>query len=125
MLIKKHNQLDLVSNPIKFTSIWGIPILVLICSLFLESRLIIGWIWAISLIWMGVACLFNAKECKRTHCFYTGPFFILMAIVALLYGYSFFDLGDNGWIWLGVFTATLGVLIWNFTESILGKYVRN
>jgi len=33
--------------------------------------------------------------------------------------------GDNGWIWLGVFTATLGILIWNFTESILGKYVRN
>jgi len=74
---------------------------------------------------MGIACLFNAKECKRIHCFYTGPFFILMAIVALLYGYSFFDLGDNGWIWLGVFTATLGILIWNFTESILGKYVRN
>ena len=125
MLIKKHNQLDLVSNPIIFTTIWVIPILVLICSTLLENRILIGWIWVISLFWMGVACLFNAKKCKRTHCFYTGPFFIVMAIVALLLGYSFINLGENGWILLGVFSIVGGILIWNFSESVMGKYMKN
>ena len=125
LLIKKHNQLDLISNPIIFTTIWVIPILVLICSTLLENRILIGWIWVISLFWMGVACLFNAKKCKRTHCFYTGPFFIVMAIVALLLGYSFINLGENGWILLGVFSIVGGILIWNFSESVMGKYMKN
>ncbi len=125
LLIKKHSQLDLASNPFKFMIIWGIPILVLICSTLLVSRMLIGWIWAISLLWMGVACLFNAKKCKRTHCFYTGPFFILMAIVSLLFGNGFIGLSDNGWIWIGGITATGGILIWNFSESIFGKYMIN
>ncbi len=74
---------------------------------------------------MGVACLLNAKKCKRTHCFYTGPFFIVMAIVALLLGYSFIKLGENGWILLGVISIAGGILIWNFSESIMGKYMKN
>ena len=69
--------------------------------------------------------MFNAKKCKRTHCFYTGPFFIVMAIVALLLGYSFINLGENGWILLGVFSIVGGILIWNFSESVMGKYMKN
>lgn len=29
-------------------------------------------IWIIALIWMGTACLMNARRCGRTHCRYTG-----------------------------------------------------
>ncbi len=125
LLIQKHNQSDLISNPLIFTTIWGVPTLVLICSTLLENKMIIGWIWAISFCWMGGACLFNAKQCKRTHCFYTGPFFILMAIISLLYSYDIIRLGKNGWILLGVISIAGGILIWNFSESIFGKYIKN
>jgi len=125
LLNKKYTQSDLVSNPIKFTIIWITPILLLICSTLSESKILTGLIWSISLCWMGVACLFNAKQCKRTHCFYTGPFFIVMAIVAFLFGYNFISLGDNAWILLGAISVAGGILIWNLSESIFGKYMRN
>jgi hypothetical protein len=48
-----------------------------------------------------------------------------MAIVALLLGYSFINLGENGWILLGVFSIVGGILIWNFSESVMGKYMKN
>jgi len=114
-----------VGNPFTLITFWGIPILVLICSTLLENKILVGWIWFISLLWMGIACLLNARKCKRTHCFYTGPFFILMAIVSLLFSYSFIGLGGNGWIWIGCIAVTGGILIWFFSESILGKYAKS
>jgi hypothetical protein len=30
-------------------------------------------IWIVALIWMGAACILNARRCNRTHCRYTGP----------------------------------------------------
>jgi hypothetical protein len=32
---------------------------------------------------MGVACIVNALRCGRVHCYLTGPFFLLMAVIAL------------------------------------------
>jgi hypothetical protein len=29
-------------------------------------------VWSIALVWMGVACMVNARRCSRTHCRYTG-----------------------------------------------------
>ena len=56
---------------------------------------------------------------------YTGPFFILIAIISLLYSYDVIRLGKNGWILLGVISIAGGILIWNFSESIFGKYIKN
>src|SRR5437016_12997510 len=35
-------------------------------------------IWIVALIWMGTACILNAKRCGRTHCRYTGPYYLAM-----------------------------------------------
>jgi hypothetical protein len=35
-------------------------------------------VWIAMLVWMGLACLANARRCGRTHCYYTGPFFLCM-----------------------------------------------
>ena len=48
-----------------------------------------GWrtvVWTVALVTMGVACIVNALRCGRVHCYLTGPFFLLMALVALSYG---------------------------------------
>jgi hypothetical protein len=60
------------------------------------------WVWVAALAWMGVACLWNARRCQRKHCFWTGPFFLLMALPVLGYGYGILPLGDGGWKWLGL-----------------------
>jgi len=46
---------------------------------------------------MGVACLLNALRCGRTHCYVTGPFFLILAGVALLYRIGILPLGARGW----------------------------
>jgi hypothetical protein len=48
-----------------------------------------------------------------------------MAIVSLLFGNGFIGLSDNGWIWIEGITATGGILIWSFSESIFGKYMKD
>ena len=123
LLGKKLNETDWASKPLLFGKMWGLPILILWMSPALENRMVIGWIWAISLVWMGAACLFNDRKCKRTHCFCTGPFFIFMAVISLLYGSDIIEINGNGWRWLGSITAMVSVLIWVISQSILGKYL--
>jgi hypothetical protein len=38
-------------------------------------------IWIIALIWMGKARMLNARSCNRTHCRYTGPYYLAMTVV--------------------------------------------
>ena len=92
---------------------WGLPIAAML--------LVIGvphpvktwvWVWVAALIWMGTACLWNARRCKRRHCFWTGPFFLVMALAVLAYGYGFVDLGSQGWKWLA---AVIGIGAWGIT----------
>jgi hypothetical protein len=84
-----------------------------------------GWravIWAVALTTMGSACITNAFRCGRVHCFATGPFLLLMAVVALLYGFALLPLGKAGWNVIGV-TVLIGtfVLTW-LPERFFGKY---
>ena len=66
-----------------------------------------GWrtvVWTVALATMGVACIVNALRCGRVHCYLTGPFFLLMALIALSYGLGILHLGGNGWNLLGLLT---------------------
>jgi hypothetical protein len=52
--------------------VWWMPKAAILAGLFVSvsARAVI---WIIALIWMGTACLLNARRCNRTHCRYTGP----------------------------------------------------
>lgn len=82
---------------------WGIPIGAMLAMMGIPHP-VKTWVWAGGLIWMGVACLWNAR--RRRHCFWTGPFFLVMTLPVLGYGYGLLPLGAEGWKWLG---AALGV----------------
>jgi hypothetical protein len=58
---------------------------------------------------MGAACVANALRCGRMHCYLTGPFFLGMALVALLYGLGVVPLGGKGWNVIGL-TIVLGAI---------------
>ena len=43
-------------------------------------------VWPTVLTSMGVACFLNARRCGRIHCYFTGPLFLVLAGIGLLYG---------------------------------------
>lgn len=71
---------------------------------------------------MGVACIVNALRCGRVHCYLTGPFFLVTAIVALSYGLGILRLGGNGWNLLGLITLIGASALWCLPEMFAGKY---
>jgi len=119
---KRSENPDWVSNPGKFTFAWGIPVLVLILSGtgfpdYMKA------VWPVALAWMGFGCLLNASRCHRRHCFYTGPFFLILAFVSLLHGWDILPLGIKGWFWIGWVTLIGGLIFTIFPEWVWGRYV--
>src|SRR3989442_15948432 len=41
-------------------------------------------IWTLAFTVMGIACVVNAVRCGRVHCYFTGPFLLLLAAASLL-----------------------------------------
>lgn len=103
--------------------IWGIPIAVLALSANLGS-FYAAIAWPLALAFMGAACLVNARNCGRRHCYFTGPYFLLLAILALLYGLGILDLGKRGWSWLSLALLAGAVVLICVPEWLFGKYVR-
>ena len=81
-------------------------------------------LWTTSLAFMGVACLMNAFRCGRVHSYFTGPFFILGAIVSLGYGVGFLPFGPSGWKWIGTVTIIGAIALCCIPEFIFGRYRR-
>jgi hypothetical protein len=79
-------------------------------------------IWIIALIWMGTACILNARQCGRTHCRYTGPFYLAMIAPVLVLGSDIASAGIYGWIVLAVLIIGGGKVIWWATERAWGKF---
>ncbi len=86
-----------------------------------------GWrtaVWTAALAIMGIACLANAVRCGRVHCYLTGPFFLLMAVVSLLYGLKLLHLGTNAWNRIGLTILLGAVALCCLPEMLIGKYRR-
>jgi hypothetical protein len=80
--------------------------------------------WPVLLTWMGAACLLNARRCRRLHCYLTGPYFLLLALISLLYGLGVFALGARGWSILSVALVDGGVFLVYVPERLFGRYLR-
>jgi hypothetical protein len=100
---------------------WGVPIAILLISPQVRTRYLVI-VWPALLTFMGVACLLNARRCGRTHCYVTGPFFLLLAGVSLLYGIGALPLGARGWSTLSLALVIGSVALCCVPEWILGRY---
>jgi hypothetical protein len=100
---------------------WGIPIAILLVSPEIGTRYLVI-VWPVLLIFMGVACVLNARRCGRTHCYVTGPFFLLLAGGALLYGIGILPLGARGWSTLSLALVIGSVALCCGSEWIFGRY---
>src|SRR5260370_17146279 len=56
---------------------WWMPKAAILAGLFVPLS-VRAVIWIIALIWMGTACILNARRGNRTHCPYTGPYYLAM-----------------------------------------------
>jgi asparagine N-glycosylation enzyme membrane subunit Stt3 len=101
--------------------IWGIPAAILLASSWLPERALVV-VWPPVLTFMGVACLLNARRCGRIHCYFTGPFFLALAALTLLYGIGIVPLGAHGWSTLSLVLVIGAVTLTWVPERILGQY---
>ena len=119
------NKQDLLANPWARWLLWVAPWVLIIASGYLGGNLVRTAAWTFGFAVMGTTCLVNARGCRRRHCFYTGPLFLLAALASLLYGLSILPLGRGGWNWI-IDIAAAGALLACFgLEPLFGKYARN
>ena len=100
---------------------WWMPKAAILAGLFVPTPIRVV-IWTIALIWMGAACILNARQCGRTHCRYTGPYYLAMIVPVLVLGSGVVSAGIYGWIVLGVIIVGGSKLIWWATERAWGKF---
>ena len=100
---------------------WWIPQAAILAGLFFPVP-VRSAIWIIALIWMGTACILNARRCGRTHCRYTGPYYLAMIAPVIVLASGIISAGFYGWLGLGVLILAGSKIIWWATEWVWGKF---
>jgi hypothetical protein len=81
--VDSRSQRDLARKPVSAFLWWCVPIAIGIASgslgLTLREN---AAIWAVAFTWMATGCFLNALRCHRLHCYFSGPVFLIGAIVA-------------------------------------------
>jgi hypothetical protein len=116
-----HSSRDWLRSPHTSLLAWWIPQAAILAGLFAPVAVRTA-IWIIALSWMGTACVLNAKRCGRTHCRFTGPYYLAMIIPVLALGLGGISLGLSAWVVLGVVIILGGKTIWWTTERAWGKF---
>ncbi len=112
---------DWVAGRASYILAWGLPSAAMIAAIWAAPGLR-AIAWTAALVWMGTACLVNARRCGRVHCRFTGPFFLVMAVVVALHGLGSIPLGPWGWAWIAIAIALGTAAIWILSERLMGRY---
>lgn len=117
------HQRDILSSVfLSFVLFWLPAIAIVVTGSVHVSQTFRTIVWAASLSTIGTSCLANAARCGRIHCYATGPFFLVMAIVSVLYGFNFIPLGQKGWQIIGGIVLVGAVTLSCLPELLFGKY---
>jgi hypothetical protein len=112
---------DWLQSPHKNLLAWWIPWIAVIAGLFAPVHVRTA-LWIVALSWMGTACILNAKRCGRTHCRYTGPYYLAMIAPVGVFGSGFVSAGIYAWLALAGVILLGSTLLWWATERAWGKY---
>jgi hypothetical protein len=100
---------------------WWIPQAAIVAAL-LAPVPVRAVIWIGALTWMGTACLLNARRCGRTHCRYTGPYYLAMIVPVLILGTGSVSVGIYAWAVFAGIILIGSKFIWWATERAWGKF---
>ena len=117
----KEAERDWAGNWISLAGLWGLPAVAMLVGALLDP-LPRAIIWSTALVWMGGACIANARRCGRTHCRFTGPFYLLMAALVAVYAAGTLPIGEYGWAILGTATVVGTAVLWWGSERISGLF---
>src|SRR5215475_1512319 len=115
---------DCLSSPRTSALAWWIPKAVIVAALFIPAPARTG-MWIVALIWMGTACILNSRRCGRTHCRYTGPYYLVMIAPVLVLASGVISADFYAWLSLAVFILGGSMIIWWATERAWGKFSRH
>lgn len=112
---------DWLGRPSTSLVAWWIPKGAIVAALFapVPARAVV---WTASLTWMGTACVLNARRCGRTHCRYTGPYYLAMVLPVLALASGLISTNFYGWVTLAFFSMCGGWIIWWATEQTWGRF---
>lgn len=114
---------DLARPGVAARLLWGGPMVLFVAGCFVDAPWRpIAWIVALGVA--GGACLENARRCGRRHCFFTGPFYLLMAVLTAVYWIGWLPVT---WVTWGAIAATVGagsLLLQWLPERFWGRYAR-
>ena len=100
---------------------WWIPQGAIVAALLIPVPMRAA-VWIVALVWMGTACMLNARRCGRTHCRYTGPYYLAMIVPVIVLALGVVSVGFYGWLVLGVLILAGSKIIWWATERAWGKF---
>ncbi len=112
---------DWAGNAWAFAMAWGLPIGLILLGL-LASPMARTVLWTVALVWMGAACILNARRCGRTHCRFTGPYYLVMILPVLLLGLDLVSAGLYAWLALAALILGGSKIVWWATERAWGQY---
>ena len=100
---------------------WWIPQAAAFAALLAPVPARVG-IWTVALAWMGAACILNYRRCGRTHCRYTGPYYLAMIVPVLALGIAPVLITLTEWFAIAVAILLGSKLIRWATERAWGKF---
>ena len=112
---------DWVQSPHTSLLAWWIPWIAVIAGL-LAPVPVRTALWITAMSWMGMACILNAKRCGRTHCRYTGPYYLAMSAPVVALGSGLVAADIYAWLVLAAVILLGSKLLWWATEHAWGKY---
>jgi len=112
---------DLLARPVISAFAWWLPQMGIVAALFAPTPLRTV-VWTIALAWTGAACLVNAHRCGRTHCRYTGPFYLVLIVPTLVAGWT--DAPTSVWITLTALILIGGKVIWWGANGLGARMMR-
>lgn len=118
-----HRSRDILTNPWLALAFFGLPVVAMVLAE--RADVSEGWrtvVWTTALGTMGTACLVNAFRCGRLHCYLTGPFFLAMSVVTLLFGLGVVTPGRNGWNLIGLMTLVGAIVLCCVPELLVARY---
>jgi hypothetical protein len=116
-----HSSRDWLRSPRTNLLAWWIPQTAIVAGLFVPVP-VRTVIWIVALAWMGTACILNARRCGRTHCRYTGPYYLAMIAPVLVLASDIVSVDFYGWPILAVLILAGSKVIWCATERAWGKF---
>jgi hypothetical protein len=89
---------DWVGNARSNFLAWWMPKGAIIAALFAPVPMRAAIWTTAAVVWMGTACILNVRRCGRTHCRYTGPYYLAMIPPVILLASGLVTANFYGWV---------------------------